>query len=135
MSDALPPWWFEGTVVDMTTTELVVVEMLEDHEWDREWRLCQIPASAFDPCFSDPDFLPLADDHAESLKRFAEIREWIGGRSIPQAYAEAPVFAVLEATHLHVLDGWHRTTIGMRAGEPALPGLVSIGDTLRSAEA
>jgi hypothetical protein len=127
----LPDWWTDGSAVDMTKTGLVDVEMIEDREWDREWRLCLIPASGFDPCFADPDFMPLSDDNAESVRRFGEIRAWIGSRPIAEAYATAPVFAVLEATHLHILDGWHRTAVGMRAGESALPAVVSIGDSLR----
>ncbi len=128
--DACPQWWRDGTPVDMQTTDLIVAEMLEGEEWDREWRLCLVPASLFDECFSTPGFMPLWHDHAESVRRFADIREWIGKRSVRDALWTQPVLAVLESTHLHVLDGWHRTTLAMTGGATGIPCVISMGGSL-----
>ena len=133
-TDDNPAWWHAGTPVDITSTDLVNVEMLEDDEWDLEWRLCLVPVSDLPPCFLDTDHLPLVHMPDESRKRFAEIREWIGERPISEMLATAPIFGkLIEAKkedtgipYLHFLDGCHRTTVAVQAGETEVPFVMGL---------
>lgn len=130
----VPSWWTEGTRIDMKTTELVDVEMLEDDEWDLEWRLCRVPVTDLHPCFADPEFVPLVHMPEDSATRLREIAEWIGGRPVEEALAEAPILSKLlenrreETGHpwFHFLDGHHRITFAVRAGTTHLPMVVGL---------
>jgi hypothetical protein len=134
-TEVLPAWWHAGHAIDMTTTELVDVEMLEHDEWDLEWRLCRVPVADLSPAFLDPDFVPLVHMPDESRGRFARIREWIGGRPVTEALDTAPILSILlEARdeenglpRFHFLDGCHRTTVAMRDGAQHVPMVVGLG--------
>jgi hypothetical protein len=130
----VPSWWTEGTPVDMKTTDLVDVEMLEDDEWDLEWRLCRVPVADLHACFADPTYVPLVHMSEESARRLREIAAWIGTRPVEEVLTTAPVFSKLlenrrEETgqpYFHFLDGHHRTTFAVRAGATWIPMLVGL---------
>jgi hypothetical protein len=130
----VPSWWAEGTPIDMKTTRLVDVEMLEDDEWELEWRLCRVPIADIHPCFADPAYVPLVHMPEESARRLHEIAAWIGGRPVHEALADAPVFSKLLENRrkdtgqpwFHFLDGHHRTTFAVRASATWIPMLVGL---------
>lgn len=134
-AEVLPAWWHAGHAIDMRTTALVDVEMLENDEWDLEWRLCRVPVADLPPALLDPDFVPLVHLPDESRKRFAEIREWIGDRAVTEALDTAPILSILlEACRtetglpfFHILDGCHRTTVAMRDGATEVPMVIGLG--------
>lgn len=130
----VPSWWTEGTPVDMRTTELVDVEMLEEDEWDLEWRLCRVPVADLHPCFADRDYVPIARMPEESATRLRDIAEWTGSRPVEETLTTAPVFSKLLETrreetgqpYFHFLDGHHRTTFAVRAGATWIPMVVGL---------
>lgn len=130
----VPSWWTDGTPVDMRTTELVDIEMLEHDEWDLEWRLCRVPVADLHPCFADPAYVPIARMPEESARRLRGIADWIGGRPVDEALAEAPVLSKLLENrrketgqpYFHFLDGHHRTTFAVRAGATWIPMVVGL---------
>lgn len=134
-TEVLPAWWHAGHAIDMRTTTLVDVEMLESDEWDLEWWLCRVPVADLPQAFLDPDFVPLVHLPDESRRRFAEIREWIGARPVTEALNTAPILSILlEARKaetglpfFHFLDGCHRTTVAMRDGATDIPMVVGLG--------
>lgn len=114
-----PDWLERGhKVKDPSTINDDCHDILEPHEWDWKWRLCDIPVSAFEVSDFD-DFKPDFTGFAPSEERFERIR----------ARADYdPVICAFWKGELTLLDGHHRLyVIAAERGDPTIKALVGIG--------
>lgn len=105
---ALTPQWFLNgePVVDPASVNDDANDILEDDEWDWEWRLCDVPVSVFEPIHK-PDFVALHaamdgedyEDDSDSETRLERIRA-------KEHYD--PLIVALYPTHVWLMDGHHR---------------------------
>jgi hypothetical protein len=131
-----PRWFLAGeSVPDLELAAPDAPYILEDGEWDFDWRLVRVPAAILRPLFPETfnggATLGLSGTTVEAeAERFAAIQEWMRqGGPDSQLEFSPPLMLLHPATGaLTILDGWHRTALGLLVfALDAIPAIVAIG--------
>lgn len=91
-----------------------LADFLEYHEFDLDWRLCDVPAEIITNSILDPE---------EANTRMGEITAWLNdGGTI----TDSPPLGVYTGERFWIFDGNHRIEVMKRRGEATVPMVVAI---------
>lgn len=140
-----PAWFQHAPVVDVNDEDAFsdASFILDPHEFDYEWRLCQVPAGAFHQIVGGPDFATWfksicpSESRESEAARIREIEKWMGDDPAA-ALRSSPLIAMIHpaTSSFDLVDGHHRAAIAIhKMGLDALPCIVALADQNRDPDA
>lgn len=125
------PWFEQGKPVkDVLKRSDDAASILEDDEWDGEWRECQVPVADLGMTDDIKDYEQFKAKFFSGAKyrddeRYADVAKWMkesGGAE--KALMTSPVLVVIEGDTIDMLDGYHRMAVAVfEYGLKSLPAL------------
>lgn len=133
----IPAWFQRAPVVDVSNEAEFedATYILDPHEFDYEWRLCQVPAEVFSRIVG-PDFptwfkaICPTESREREDERVREIERWMGNDPMA-ALQSSPLIAMIhpETGSFDLVDGHHRAAVAIhKMGLSTIPCVVAIGD-------
>lgn len=125
------PWFEQGKPVkDVLKRSDDAASILEDDEWDGEWRECLVPVADLGMTDDIKDYEQFKAKFFSGAKyrddeRYADVAKWMkesGGAE--KALTTSPVLVVIEGDTIDMLDGYHRMAVAVfEYGLKSLPAL------------
>lgn len=137
MTTPLPVWFDHAPVASIDNEDAFpdAPYILDAHEYEYEWRLCQVPASEFHEIVG-PDFFTWfknvcpTESRETEAERVAQVEQWMGADP-HGALMSSPLLVMIDpqTKAFQLLDGHHRAAVAIhKCGLATIPCAVAVGN-------
>jgi hypothetical protein len=126
---SLPDWFIGSEIIDILKESGDAEYVLDDAEFDAEWRRCAVPVEALKLPATYEEYRAEFCCYGHSEKAFADIERWVeetGGAEA--ALLQSPPVFSLGKDGIEIIDGHHRIGVAFyKHGLKSIPSVVMDG--------